>query len=85
MAQHRGLLPKPWPNSKGGLAVVRPRRASSIRQTTLVSHGRVQDLGQDLLVLDMASKTLGWGHGKIPRATERAFPSTKILILAGVL
>ena len=29
--------------TKGGLAVVRPRRASSIRQTTLVSHGRVQD------------------------------------------
>ena len=29
--------------TKGGLAVVRPRRASSIRQTTLVSHGRAQD------------------------------------------
>ena len=28
--------------TKGGLAVVRPRRASSIRQTTLVSHGRVK-------------------------------------------
>ena len=32
-----------WAGKKGGLAVVRPRRASSIRQTTLVSHGRVQD------------------------------------------
>ena len=35
--------PTAWPSTKGGLAVVRPRRASSIRQTTLVSHGRVQD------------------------------------------
>ena len=43
VAKHDGRLPKQWPLTKGGLAVARPRRASSIRQTTLVSHGRVQD------------------------------------------
>ena len=31
MAKHDGRLPSPWPLTKGGLAVVRPRRASSIR------------------------------------------------------
>ena len=40
-------LRRTWPSTKGGLAVVRPRRASSIRQTTLVS-GRVQDIEQIL-------------------------------------
>ena len=30
MAKHDGRLPSPWPLTKGGLAVVRPRRASSI-------------------------------------------------------
>ena len=39
----KSLLLRPRPFTKGGLAVVRPRRPSSIRQTTLVSHGRVQD------------------------------------------
>ena len=32
----------PWLLTKGGLAVVRPRRASSSCQTTLVNHGRVK-------------------------------------------
>ena len=44
----KSLLLRPRPFTKGGLAVVRPRRPSSIRQTTLVSHGRVQDRGRDL-------------------------------------
>ena len=42
------LLLRPRFCTKGGLAVVRPRRASSIRQTTLVSQGRVQDRKQNL-------------------------------------
>ena len=58
--EHNGLLLRLWPYTEGGLAVVRPRGASSIRQTTLVSHVRVQDRGrdqeQDLLVLVLASK-----------------------------
>ena len=40
---HHGPLSPRWPCNKGGLAVVRPRRASSIRQTTLVNHGRVRN------------------------------------------
>ena len=42
-ANHYGLLPRQWPCIKGGLAVFRPRRTPSIRQTTLVNHGRAQD------------------------------------------
>ena len=42
-ASCRRLLQTPWPSTKGGLAVVRPRRASSIRQNTLVLQWRVQD------------------------------------------
>ena len=41
------ILRRTWPSTKGGLAVVRPRRASSIRQATLVSYGRVQDGEQE--------------------------------------
>ena len=46
-AKHDGLLSKSWPFTKGGLAVVRPRRASSIRQNTLVLQWRVQNRGRD--------------------------------------
>ena len=58
--------------TKGGLAVVRPRRASSIRQTTLVSHGRVQDRA----LVSSSSKILpkeglGRGHGRITARTPR--------------
>ena len=42
-ASCRRLLQTPWPSTKGGLAVVRPRPTSSIRQTTLVRQWRVQD------------------------------------------
>ena len=42
--------------------MVRPRRASSIRQTTLVSHGRVQDRVQDLLVLVRLLRSLRLSH-----------------------
>ena len=49
----RNVSPR-WPSTmadcqiRGRLAVVRPRGMSSIRQTTLVSHGRVQDGEEDL-------------------------------------
>ena len=46
VAKHDGRLSNQWPLTKGGLAVARPRRASSIRQTTLVN-GRVQNRGED--------------------------------------
>ena len=64
MAKHNGLLRRPWPSTKGGLAVVRPRRASSIRQTTLVSHGRVQDRGKEILK-DGRNFSLGWAQGEM--------------------
>ena len=40
-AKHDGSLSNSWPFTKDGLAVVRPRRASSIRQNTLVLQWRV--------------------------------------------
>ena len=57
VAKHDGRLSNQWPLTNGGLAVVRPRRASSIRQTTLVSHGRVQNKVRNFLeCLVLASK-----------------------------
>ena len=71
MSAHNGRLQRQWLSTKGGLAVVRPRRVSSIRQTTLVSHGRVQD--KALVVPSskiLPKKGLGWGQGRITvRAT----------------
>ena len=63
------ILRRTWPSTKGGLAVVRPRRASSIRQTTLVSHGRVQDGEQETKSLE----------------TKRAFVEVLLGILLEIL
>ena len=72
MVNHNGLLQRPCLSTKGGLAVVRPRGASSIiRQTTLVSHGRAQD-GVEFFFLVMAflKKALERArHCRQPRVT----------------
>ena len=57
--------------------MVRPRRASSIRQTTLVSHGRVQNRGRACLRrspsrIILPKGRLGWAHGENTAAGSSA-------------
>ena len=70
-AGSKSFLLRPSPFTKGGLAVVRPRRPSSIRQTTLVSQGRVQDRVKVLSSSKILPKE---GLDQAPRLPPRAHP-----------